>query len=89
MDDWSNDAVWRARVPERAFRHQNIRRNLMSAEQTETFVLEHFAHAGQQMIVTAAIEPRQPRQEFQRGPIETKIQELRDAQWPRPNMSMS
>src|SRR5215475_5585033 len=40
---------------ESALGHENFRRNLMSADQVQTFILEHLAHARQQMIVTTTI----------------------------------
>src|SRR5262249_48206851 len=51
------------RMTECAFGDQNIRRNLMSADKAETLILESLAHAGQEMIVAAAIGRHHPSQD--------------------------
>src|SRR5579871_4719730 len=50
--------------------------DLVYAHQMETVIVEDLGDAGKQVIVAAAIKPREPRQEPERGPIQAKIQEL-------------
>ena len=62
QNDISVVAFGRLGAPERAFRHKDIRRNLMSAHQTQAFILEYFTHAGEEMIVPATISRHHTRQ---------------------------
>src|SRR4051812_15866021 len=62
---------------EHARRHQDFRRYFMGADQPEAFLLEGLGHAGQKMIVAAAIGGHYPRQYPQRPPIEAYPPEWR------------
>ena len=73
-------ALGRLHVPERAFRHQDFWRDLVRATQGETFPLEHPAHAGQKVIVAAAVSGDDLQQRSQTFEIEMQLPDRRSHQ---------